>query len=210
MNYGTKRVFKTAEPSKIVVRRLKKRWSGVLRALALGMPDAGEWCVEGLPPRDESTNVCTGTPSIRPHRARPLSRSPPCGTRICHPSCAGRPAGPRRGLSRPSQCAWLQAVLNAMASAWIRQLVYASSLGIYAARGPGRTRNRRPYARRRGTDSGASRRAVTCGDPPVTVVLVGAVPDPARISAIQAALAGHARVLAAGPGWACMRCRTRE
>ena len=64
-----------------------------------------------------------------------------------------------------------QAVLNAMASVCIRQLVYASSLGIYAARGPGRTRNRRPYARRRGTDSGASRRALTRCDPPVTVVL---------------------------------------
>ena len=96
-----------------------------------------------------------------------------------------------------------QAVLNAMASACIRQLVYASSLGIYAARGPGRTRNRRPYARRRGTDSGASRRALTRCDPPVTVVLWPQRPTPHEYRRYRAALAGHARVLAAGPGWAC-------
>jgi DNA-binding transcriptional MerR regulator len=39
-------------------------------------------------------------------------------------------------------------------------------------------------------------------DQPVTVVLGALRAETARISAIHAALAGHARVLAAGPGWA--------
>lgn len=126
-------------PSRIVVTGASGNvGAGVLRALALHLPDAEVIGICRRPPRQGRLYDRVSWHAVDlswPDAVEQLKPAMVGADVVIHLALAVQPVRDEAGLRR-ANVAGTQAVLTAMAEAGIRQLVYASSLGIYA---PGAT-----------------------------------------------------------------------